>query len=221
MKTTELVEQYILAWNRRNATDLLALMHKGAAYYDAFWMESCVGRELIQYFQDSFDEEPYWYEQIDDTIDTESGVVFRYSAHESSDSNIGETIYFGAEMLTLRDGLIVTISDHYCHPDRTDLVEVARLAAKRHGLTSHTKAGLSAQTALRVRTKLSMLVDQDEAQLNSSLTVSQLADQIGCTVSQLLTVIDAEYGTHFEETVNHNSTIYARDILSARPGGTQ
>lgn len=221
MKTTEISERYLAAWNRRDVAELLACMHKGAAYYDAFWMESCVGRELPQYFQDSFDEEPYRYEQLGDTIDTETGVVFRYSAHDRQDSNFVKPFFFGAEVLTLRDGLILTVSDFYCDPNRSNLVELARLASKRHGLPNHTKSGLGAKKALRLRQSLSSLLERAEVDSSSPLTASQLADQIGCTVSQLLTVIDAEYGTHFEEILDRNRTIYARDVLPVRPGDAQ
>ena len=46
MELKELVEDYMDRWNRRDTAGLLSFMHKGAAYYDAFWRETCVGSDL-------------------------------------------------------------------------------------------------------------------------------------------------------------------------------
>ena len=59
MDIDELVEKYINAWNRSDVSGLLDLMHPGAAYHDAFWAETCVGRDLALYFRDAMEEEPF------------------------------------------------------------------------------------------------------------------------------------------------------------------
>lgn len=220
MNIGRIVERYIAAWNQGDVDDLLALMHKGAAYYDAFWMETCVGRDLPQYFQDIFDDEPFWYQQLGDLITTESGVVFRYRTYDRADTDLGEPIYDGAEVLNLRDGLILTVSDFYCDPRRSSLQEVATLAATRHGVASHTRSGLGAARFLHLKARLAAVVDADQARSRSSLTLSQLADQIGCPVNQLLKVIDAEYGTKLSELSGHCGRILATDVIPAKTGRT-
>jgi hypothetical protein len=57
MRLEELAKKYVDARNRQDV-GVLELMHPGAAYYDAFWVKSCVGRDLAQWLQDSMDEKP-------------------------------------------------------------------------------------------------------------------------------------------------------------------
>ena len=210
----ELVKKYFSAWNRRDIGDLLAVLHNGAAYYDAFWRESCVGRDLRRYFTDCLADDPLWYELIGDLIVADDGVVCRYAAHERNGSAVGRLLFEGAEVLTLRDGLILTISDHYCDSRPESLQEVVTLAVRRHGEPTYAKAGLSAVKASRFKKQLSTLMATDKVYLNRSLTVSRLADQIGCSVDQLFRLINAEFGTDFDEYVNHHRVNHARDLLA-------
>jgi len=134
MDLEKLVDDYISAWNRRDSSGLLALMHDGVAIYNAFWMESSVGRHAANYLRDILDEDIHWYKQVGDVIDFGNGVAFRYSAHELTDSTGGRTVFEGAEVLNVQDNKIITVSDYYCDPDRSALLEVAKLTAIRHGL---------------------------------------------------------------------------------------
>jgi len=213
MKIEDLVEQYNYAWNRRDVDGILCLMHKGAAFYDAFWMESCVGSNLTQYFMDAFEEEPFWYQQVGDVIATQNSAVLRYAAYRRSHSNADAPLYHGAEVFTLEDALILTVSDYYCNPDPEILIEIAALAARRHGLPNHVNSGLGALRALRLRDRLAKLVGKDEASLPPDMTLSELAGQIGCTTDQLLNVIDTEYGTTFSEAANRLNSTFVSDIL--------
>ena len=198
MTPEQLVEKYINAWNRRDVESLLDLMHRGAAYYDAFWMESCVGSDLSRYLEDSMREEPYRYERIGDVITTPTGCVFRYRAYSRFVPDIAEPVFEGAEVLTLHDGRIVTVSDFYCIPHEAELREIADLAAKRHGLSRYTESGLSALKALRVRSRLSDSLEKDRMYLDPNITAAQLAEVLDCTLEQLSAVISSEFGTDIE-----------------------
>ena len=146
MDLEKLVEDYISAWNRGDTNSLLALMHGGVAFYNAFWMESSVGQDTAEYIRDSLDEEKYSYQQIGDVIAFDNGVAFRYSAHELTDSAIGRAVFNGVEVLNIRDDKIITASDFYADPDRTAIEEVAKLTSRRHGLTKYVKSGRHAVT---------------------------------------------------------------------------
>lgn len=213
MNLKGLVQSYFDAWNRQDVDGLLTLMHRGAAHYDAFWMESCVGRDLAQYFQDAMDEEPYWYEQVGDLIGTENGVGFRYSAHHRSNSKIDEPILYGAEVLVIRDNKILTMTDFYCSPDRADLKEVADLVAKRHGLPRHVDSGLSALRAMRLNAALSAKMDVDKVYLDPALTISELAKEIGCSIDHLSIVIDKYFGTSIGDFLDTRRVKHAGELL--------
>ena len=217
MDVDAIVTQYIDAWNRQDVAGLLELMHPGAAYYDAFWAETCVGRDLAQYLQDAMDEEPFWYEQIGNAIRTKSGVVFRYGAYQSSDLTNGEADHFGAEILVLVDGRILTVTDIYCSADSANLEEVAELAERRHGLPSHTKSGLGALKAARIKDGLSISFDKDHAYLDPSITMSALADKLGCTTEQLSIVIENQFKSEFSELLDAQRIEHAKGLLQNDP----
>jgi AraC-like DNA-binding protein len=217
VNSKELVETYINAWNQRDVAGLLELMYAGAAYYDAFWMETCVGSDLAQYFQDAMDEEPFWYVQVGEVIETKNGVVFRYSAHDPDASKIGEPLHYGAEILNVVDGKILTITDMYCSSNPDDLLEVAKLAARRHGLTTHVNSGLGALKKARIRAGLSRSVDEDKVHLDPELTIAQLADAVGCTLDQLRIVIKNEFGAGIADFLDIRRVETAKELLENNP----
>lgn len=211
MESEELVERYISAWNRRDADGVLALMHTGAAYYDAFWRETCVGRDLTEYFHISFAEEAYSYQQAGEAIITDSGAIVRYNAHEWTDSGPGKVVFSGAEVLAVQDGKILTVSDFYCNPDREALLQLASLESERHGQPKYAASGLSAIRYLRIKRKLSELMNQDEFCLNPMLTDTQLADRIGCSVEQLFQVMSVESQAEYYEVLEQHIARHATD----------
>ena len=217
MNKKEIVRKYIDAWNQQDVTRLLDLMHASAAYYDAFWMETCVGRDLAKYFQDAINEEPFWYEQVGDSIDMRNGVVFRYSAHERKGRTIGDPIHFGAEILCLRDDKIITITDFYCNTDRASLEQVAQLVVERHGLPTHVNDGLGALKAARIKANLSWQINKAQVFLDPDVTIRELADKIGCTLDQLSAVIEKHFGTTSAVFVDAQRIEYAKELLKRRP----
>lgn len=217
MNKRELVKRYFDAWNRQEVAGLLELMHPGAAYYDAFWTETCVGRDLGQYLQDAMDAEPFWYEQIGELIKIESGVVFRYSAHHRIDAKISEPVLFGAEVLILRNKKILTVSDFYCDPQRVSLEEVAEIARSRHGVPTYAVSGMSAVKASQVAAGLSAKLEEDRIYLDPDISLSQLAESIGCSLDQLSVVIRRQFETNFEDVLDSHRIEYARRLLTDQP----
>lgn len=212
-----LVQKYIDAWNRFDVPGLLDLMHPGAAYYDAFWAETCIGRDLALYFRDAMKEEPFWYERVGDTIPTENGVTFRYSAHLLSGSTVGAPVHVGAEILNVRNGKILTVTDIYCSSEESQLKEVAELATRRHGLPRHVNSGLGALKKARIKASLSVSLEEYKDYLDPNITMSQLAEKIGCKLDQLTVVIEKEYGTSAEEFLDTQRIKYSRALLEVTP----
>jgi len=221
MELNEIVKRYIDAWNELDLAAVLELMHPGAAYYDAFWMETCVGRDLAQYIQDTFDEEPFWYEQEGDTIASKNSVTFRYSAYDREGQTIGDPILVGAEVLCIQDGKILTVTDIYCAFDRDSLEQVAEVAAKRHGMPSHANRGLGAMKEARIKANLSARIDRVQVFLDSGITIDELAEEIGCTSDQLSAVIERHFGTSFGELVDILRVEFAMKLLEGHLSGEE
>lgn len=213
MDVERLVDDYIKAWNQQDISQLLNLMDKRATYFDAFWMEYCGGRDLARYLQDSMAEENYWYERIGNVISVDNSVIFRYIAHERTDSKTGPALFNGAEVLIFRDNKIVTISNYYCNPDQSALKEVAKLAARRYAKTRHVQSGLGAFKASRFSSLLLDTMGQEQIYLDASLSQSQVASKIGCSVDHLLQVIGDEFGTSFKSFLDQYRVKHAKELL--------
>lgn len=217
MNTEEIVERYIDAWNTCDVDAMLALMHPGVAYYDAYWMETCVGRDLPTYLRDSLSHEHLWYERVGDIITTPHGVVFRYNARAYSAGQIGDVIFNGAEILRIREDRILTVSDIYCNPAEANLVELAKLTAVRHGLTRHANDGLSAYKAAHIVNRLSASLENDSIYRDPDLTLAALADIVGCTEEQLTTVLASRYHTDLGSLLDRHRIEYAKQLLLGEP----
>lgn len=217
MNFEKLVDDYIDAWNRQDVAGLLELMHDGAAVYDAFWRETCVGKDLPQYLQDGFDEENHWYCRIGELMSIPDGVVYRYSAHERTESEIGPEVYTGAEVLVILSNKILTVSDYYCNPDRSSLIEIGELAAQRHGEPNHTKYGLGALKVMRYKANLSALMTEEKIYLDPNLTMSQVADRIGCSIEQLSYVVSRQFGPDSDIFLDSFRIQHAKPLLRQEP----
>ncbi|MGI9233459.1 MAG: helix-turn-helix domain-containing protein [Woeseiaceae bacterium] len=213
MDLEELVENYISAWNRHDVDALLGMMHEGVAIYDAFWMETCVGRDAFEYLRNSFDEDECRFQKEGDVIVIGDCVSFRYAAYEPTDTEFSRILFNGVEVLNVRNGRIVTVSDYYCDSDQNAIEEVTRLAAKRHGLPTYAESGLSAYKASRYRFRLATIVDDDKVFLDPDLTLSQLSDQVGCSMEHLAKIIVSDLGTDFDVLINERRVKFARDLL--------
>jgi len=209
----ELADTYVEAWNHGDVDLILSLMHEGVSIYDAFWRETCVGQDVPQYLRDIFDEENFFYERIGAPIATEDGIIIRYAAHERNGSEIGAISHTGADVITLRDGKILTVSDFYCEPDIESLKEVARLAARRHGETRYANAGISALKSWLVREQLLELITENEIYRDPDLTLAEAANRINCSTQQLNEIVSTEFKLDFDSLIDFYRVNHARNLL--------
>jgi AraC-like DNA-binding protein/ketosteroid isomerase-like protein len=209
----EFVDSYISAWNRRDLAGLLEHFCDDGAVFDAFWMETCVGEDLLQYFESVIEEERHWLQRVGDVIPMDGGVICRYGAYEVTESGPDQLVFNGAEVMTLRDGKIATISDFYCDPTPAALEEVAKWAARHHGRLRALGSGLPAVKATQFRDKLYELIIEGSAFLDPNLTATEVADRIGCSVDHLNQVVIAEMGASFYSFLDKHRAQYARQLL--------
>jgi AraC-like DNA-binding protein len=191
----------------------MKITHPQASYYDAFWGETSSGSDMPKYLSADFENDTRWYKQDGEYLITLNGLVLRYIAYDEDDTEGVEPVYNGAEVLTFADGLIMTISDFYCDPEPVDLIEIAESVEKLHSRANIAPLGLSARTSGRIKKRLSELAAEQTVFLNPSLTVTQLADLVGCSVMHLFHVLEEEKGTSFDEFVNDSRVRYATTLL--------
>ncbi len=213
MDLEQFVDDYVAAWNRRDVEGLLAFFNDDGALFDSFWMETCTGDDLAEYFESVIEEEQHFVQRIGDVISTDNGLIYRYGAHAAVGSGPGELQFTGAEVIVLRDGKIASISDFYCDPSEASLREVGQWVAKHHGRLRALGAGLPAVKATQFRDKLSDLMDDDKAFRDPNLTATEVAQRIGCSVDHLNQVVIAELGASFYSFLDRHRAYYARELL--------
>jgi len=213
MDTEDIVDRYLAVCNRRDVKGTLALLHEGAAYFDAFWRESCVGSDLAQYFEDWFQSDCRYYQRISRVTRVGDAASYRYSAHDEGDIENCPSAYEGAEVLIIRAGKILTISDFYCSPDPEDLREVSMLAQKRHGECKYAHAGLSAAKSSVVRNQLVSMIETDAIRQFSNLAVSEFVVHLGCSVQQLIQVVNAEFRTSLDRSMQQHDVMRVSELL--------
>ena len=212
MYLRKLVEDYVDAWNQQDVDKILGLMHKGAAYYDAFWMETCVGKDLADYFHDCFETDNFFYKTVGEPVTVNGGVAYRYSAHDHGDPN-EPVLFYGTSVLIVRDGKILTASEFYSSHREEDLEEICRLSERRHGMPKYAEAGLGVWKISTYRKELSKLMDADQLFLDPDLTLIRVADTLGCTAEQLTYILRSEFQMNFEKFLNHRRAKFARHLL--------
>jgi AraC-like DNA-binding protein len=217
MGREELAERYFTAWNNKDVSGLLKLMHPQGSYYDAFWGEICSGSDLSKYFGTNFAIDTRWYRPDDDIIATPNGMVIRYVAFDRDDPEGLEPILNGAEVITMFDGLIMTVSDFYCDPDTVELVEIAKLAENQHGRLNIAPLGLSAKSSAHIKRRLAELASANTVFLDPALTVTKLADIVGCSVMHLFHILEEEKQTSFLQFVDECRARYATTLLTDVP----
>ena len=217
MDLQELVDRLIDAWNRNSVADILRLMSPDATYHDAFWGETCSGRDLVRYLDTELAGRIHWYEQDGDLIDTPGGVIFCYSAFDCRSPRRRELLYKGAEIITLTNGLITGISDFYCDPDPELLQEIATRIEIRRNESNVAPLGLSAKTSGFIKRRLLELGENTTIFLQPDLSPRQLADRVGCTVAHLVHVLEKEKETTFRRFVDDWRVRFAAGILAEAP----
>ena len=213
MERAELVEQFIDAWNKKDVAGVLKLMHAQASYHDAFWGEICSGKDLEKYFEIEIEADARWYRLDGDIIPTPNGLVSRYIAFDRSDHAGVVPLYNGAEVFTISGDLILTVSDHYYDPSKTDLIEIAAISDLKHSRAHIAPLGLSTRTSSRIKRRLKELATETSVYLDPSLTVSQLADHADCAVMHLFHVLEEEMDTTFLTFVNECRSRHASRLL--------
>ena len=219
MDRKELAARYFECWNQKNVPELLKLMHAQASYHDAFWGETCSGSDLAKYFEANFKVDMRWYRSDGEIIATPNGLIARYIAFNRRDPEGLTPVMNGAEIMTTSDGLIMTVSDFYCGTDPVELLEIAALAEKRHAQSNISPLGLSTGTSVRIKQRLVELAGKTTIFLDPSLTVTQLADHVGCSAMHLFHVLEEEKETTFRKFVNECRARHATTLMADTASG--
>lgn len=215
MDYKELSSRYVDAWNKRSVSDLLKILHPEASYYDAFWGEQCAGKDLGKYFKLSFETETRWYRASGEPMITPNGFVLVYEAFDDADTEGAEPVFFGADIITIADGLILTVSDFYVDLVPADLVEISKTVERRHAESSVAPLGMSARAAARIKRSLAAISDHPAVLIDPNVSVTRVANHIGCSVMHLFHILENEFGTTFIRYIEECRARHATTMLTS------
>lgn len=216
MDYVDLATRFNEAWNNKEASEVLRLMHPQASYYDAFWQETCSDKHLAKFVRVNIENDSRWYRNSGPKVPTSNGVVIRYEAFDANDAAGVELLYNGATVFTMADNLIMTVSDYYCDPDPVGLREVAQRAEGQHGRVASVKRGLSAFSAGIIIRRLSEIATDTDIILDRSLTVTKLANHADCSVMHLFHILEDIKNTSFLKFVDECRARYASTLLTEK-----
>ena len=216
MNYEKLANRFNAAWNDRDASELLRLMHPQASYYDAFWQETCSDKHLAKFMRINIDSDSRWYRSKGSGIPTPNGVVIRYETFDENDLAGHELLYNGSMVFTFADNLIMTVSDYYCDPNPVGLVAIAQRAEGQHGRAASVERGLSAHFAGIISRRLAQAATDEDIILDRSLTVTKLAEHVDCSVMHLFHVLEEIKDTTFLNYVSECRARYASTLITEK-----
>ena len=209
-----IVRKYVDGWNRRDVEGLLSLMHDEAVFHDVFWGETCTRKNMRQYWQDYFAEKvPHEFRVLNMIRVDETQVVTHYEDHRQGDSGNRPTVIHGVEFFRFKDGLVVSIQDHYCDPDPELLRQIANIPSTSLRVRKYAKSGLKATQIAQYKSRLLHLMNEDKLYTDRGLTLGKLAEKVGCSSNDLSQVINAEFGQNLNQFLDVYRIKLVKELL--------
>jgi len=214
MHSTEFVESYFDAWNQHDPEGVAGHLTPDGIYRDVRQNAQRNHDELVEFLERFFRHYRHRYELIGDILADGNTVAFQYQMVPSaSGRRNGETVFQGAEFITLENDSATLIADYYDAPEESG---PANRRPKRPSVRrrKYVKSGLTTSRMTAYMAALDHVMQKQEAYLDPELTLPLLAERVGCSVNHLSQVINAGYGMSFYEYVNRHRVRRAKRILN-------
>ena len=184
MQATNLVNDYVSAWNHRDVSGIANLLTDNATYVDVPTHETLTVSALVDHLRRAFEREPFRYDLVGDILVGENTVAFRYNTYDLNSRPGSRPILSGAEFLVLHGDKFVRIDDYYStHTEsRENLSE--RSSKDYRPATKYRKSGLSADRAGHYRRRIIAAMERDRVYRQSDLTLPRLAEHVNCSATQ-------------------------------------
>jgi len=220
MRATRFVESYFDAWNHCDPKAVADHLAADGIYCDVPENAQRTHDELISYLREFFSETQHRYELIGEILTDVDTVAFQYQMRPLENTNEGEsnTMFRGAEFMTLHGDAAMTITDYYDMPGIARPSQLARLTSRSIKRPKYAKSGLSNQQLLEYKLRLERIMRTQQAYLRSDLTLPKLAEAISCSVNHLSQVINSGCGMSFFDYLNQFRVEHAKGLLSNLDG---
>jgi AraC-like DNA-binding protein len=217
MNAKDFVSSYMDAWNRRDSAAVADHLAERCNYFDIAIHQNMSRAELISYLDEHLEEETHYYEITGEVLVGEHTLSFQYKAlpRDTSAEASPESIWYGAEFITLQNGTAVEITDYYEPNNNARPVSpLARNASTGH-VKRYAKSGLSAEQMATVQEHLALYMCEQRAFLDCDLTLPDLANALSCSVNHISQAINAGFGMNFFDYINELRVREAMHLLTA------
>lgn len=202
VRATKFVESYFDAWNHCDPEGVADHLTADGIYVDVPENIERTPDELIVNLNDFFSEFPGRYELLGDVLTSRNTIAFQYRAC-AKDSP--QTLYCGAEFMTLNGDAAVTIADYY---------EIPAMKSKN----KYAKSGLRDEQIREYMRCLERVMRSEQIYMDPRLTLPALAQTIGCSVNHLSQVINAGFEMSFFDYMNSHRVRHAKELLTELNG---
>ena len=211
MLATEFVRSYLDAWNHHDPEEVANHLAANGIYRDVPENTQRSHDELITNLYSFFERFRHRYELRGDVLSNGETVAFQYRMVPSRHCSNGhdQSLYRGAEFITLQDASALLIIDYYEASAQSVVVNRLRL----NGNLKYAKSGLSGEQLQSYKRALSTLMREHEVYLRAGLTLPELAEAVGCSVNHLSQVINSGFGVSFFDFVNRYRIEHAKMLL--------
>jgi AraC-like DNA-binding protein/ketosteroid isomerase-like protein len=220
VRATKFVESYFDAWNHCDPKAVADHLAADGIYCDVPQNTQRTHDELIAYLQQFFSETKHRYELIGEILASTNTVAFQYQIRplENTGAHNSDTMFRGAEFMTLHGNAAMTITDYYDMPGASRPSQLARLTSRSLQGPKYAKSGLSNEQLLEYKIRLERVMRSQQAYLRSDLTLPKLAEAINCSVNHLSQVINSGCGMSFFDYLNQFRIEHAKGLLSDLDG---
>jgi AraC-like DNA-binding protein len=212
MRTSKFVESYFDAWNHHDPEGVADHLTEDGIFCDVPENARRTHDELVLSLKSFFANYAHRYEQIGEILRGANTIAFQYRIYATDDSS-PDTVYSGAEFMTLNGDAAATITDYYDMPGDDRGQTLSSMASENAQQRKYAKSGLCAEQMNEYKTRLENAMQAEQLFLRSDLTLPRLAKVIGCSVNHLSQVINSGFGMSFFDYLNRYRVQYAMAML--------
>jgi AraC-like DNA-binding protein len=216
MQATEFVTSYIDAWNRQDSRAVADHLAENGTYLDMPDQGHMSPQQLIDHLEELFQQESYIYELTGEVLSGQNSIAFQYKViprEPGGDSEEAQT-WYGAEFITLHNGVAEEIADYYEHQSSEAPQSPVATATSGRQVQRYAKSGLNAQQLDHVKGSLQSLMEDNKAYLRSDLTLPDLAESLDCSINHVSQAINAGFGMSFFDYLNQYRIKEAMRLMS-------
>jgi AraC-like DNA-binding protein len=212
MHATEFVKSYMDAWNHRNPEEVAHHLAANGVYRDVPERTQRSHDELITNLYAFFKRFRHRYELLGDVLANHDTIAYQYRMIPERRTGLDQTVYQGAEFITLHDDSALLIIDYYeaAEAPSTTVTNGGRNVPGR----KYAKSGLTGSRLREYKLCLEQVMNRQKLYLQSGLTLPQLAETVGCSVNHLSQVINAGFGVSFFDLINSYRVEHAKWLLN-------